>query len=405
MESIDLGRAVVEALIEKYSLDKNEIDAIAWGGVILPTQCANVGREIALDLGLADVECSTVTRACTSSLKSIAQAVSEIERGDFDLVIAGGSDSTSNAQVTMPNSFVHKAAPVILSGKSGPREYLQLLRELNFRQDMMPQQPAIRERSTGELMGQSAEKMGVRNAISREAMDSFAVQSHQRAAAAWESGRFDDEVIAVKTPAGKVITKDNIIRGNVTAEKMAKLKGVFAKGGNLTAGNSSPLTDGAAACLIMSEEKARALGYKPLAAFRSWSFDSVDPFDQMLMGPAQSMPISLAKAGMQLKDVDIIDIHEAFAAQVLSVLRLMSSDAFARQRLARWGYKKAVGEVDPTTINLHGGSISIGHPFGATGARMVTTMANELQQSGKSTALLGICGAGGVSAGAVMEAV
>jgi acetyl-CoA acyltransferase len=206
----------------------------------------------------------------------------------------------------------------------------------------------------------------------------------------------------VDAPGGKRVFADGIIRGDASVEKLAKLKPAFSKDGTLTAGNSSPLTDGAAVSLLMSEEKARTLGFEPLAAFRSWSFDAVDPTYQMLMGPALSMPRAAAKAGMKLKDFDLIDIHEAFAAQVLSVLKMLASDKFAEANL---GKSSAFGEIDPKNINIHGGSIAIGHPFAATGARMVTTIARELKLTGKATALLGICGAGGVSAGAVLEAV
>ena len=180
------------------------------------------------------------------------------------------------------------------------------------------------------------------------------------------------------------------------------VKAAFADGGTLTAGNSSTLTDGAGAVLLMSEERARALGYTPLAAFKSWSYVGVDPADQLLMGPALAMPAALERAGMALEDVSIIDMHEAFAAQVLSVLRMLGSDAFGRERLGREG---AVGDVDPDLLNVYGGSVALGHPFAATGARMVTTMANELHRTGKETALLGICAAGGLGAGAVLEAI
>jgi len=177
---------------------------------------------------------------------------------------------------------------------------------------------------------------------------------------------------------------------------------VFAKGGTLTAGNSSPLTDGASAVLLMSEDRAKALGLTPKAAFRSWSYVGVDPADQLLMGPALAMPKALDRAGLSLADVDLVDMHEAFAAQVLSVLKMLASPAFAKSRLGR---DKAVGEVDVAKLNVHGGSIALGHPFGATGARMVTTMANELHLTGKKTALLGLCAAGGLGAAAVLERV
>jgi acetyl-CoA acyltransferase len=261
--------------------------------------------------------------------------------------------------------------------------------------------PKIAERTTGEVMGESAERMAQRNEVSREAQDEFAARSHHRAAEAIASGRFDDEVTPVESPEGWVYA-DNIVRGDTSVEKLAKLRPVFAKDGTVTAGNASPLTDGAAAVLLMSEEKARALGYKPLAAFKSWSYVGVDPSDQLLIGPALAMPKALDRAGMELKDVSLVDMHEAFAAQVLSVTKALASKGFAEVRLGR---NKAVGEIDDAIFNVHGGSLSIGHPFGATGARMVTTMANELARTGKETALLGICAAGGLGAAAVLEAV
>ncbi|MDJ0761421.1 MAG: acetyl-CoA C-acyltransferase [Myxococcota bacterium] len=404
IDTIGLGVAAVRGLLAQTDINTEELDSMVWSGVVLPGNSVNIGREIVFDAGLPPtLEATTITRACTSSLKSICLAAAAIERGEADAVIAGGSDSVSNAEVSMPPTFVHKAAPVVMSPKSKPMDYLKMMMTLNPRQDLVPRQPAVKERSTGELMGESAEKMGARNAITREAQDAFAVQSHKRAAEAVASGRFKDEIVPVDVPGGgKRIFADGLIRGDTSVAKLAKLRPAFAKCGNLTAGNSSPLTDGAAASLLMSEEKAKSLGIAPLAAIRSWSFDAVDPTDQMLMGPAISMPRALQRAGMTLADIDIIDIHEAFAAQVLSVLRMLASEAFAKTQL---GMDKAFGEINPESINLHGGSISIGHPFAATGARMVTTMANELKLTGKATALLGICGAGGVSAGAVLEAV
>jgi acetyl-CoA acyltransferase len=268
--------------------------------------------------------------------------------------------------------------------------------------EILPRQPKIAERSTGEVMGESAERMAIRNEISRKAQDEFAVRSHHRAAAAIAAGRFDDEIVPVQTPAAKWVHADGLVRADTSVEKLAKLRPVFAKDGTLTAGNSSALTDGAAAVLLMSEEKAKSLGMKPLAAIKSWSYVGVDPADQLLIGPALAMPKALDRAGLSLGEIDVIDMHEAFAAQVLSVLKVMGSAPFARARL---GKDKAVGEVDPEKLNVHGGSLALGHPFGATGARMVTTMANELARTGKRTALLGLCAAGGLGAAAVLERV
>ncbi len=403
LDTIDLGAAAVKALLERYPVPRAAIDSIVWGGVILPGASPNVGREIALDLRLPfSVEARTVTRACASGLQAITDAVAAIERGDSDVIIAGGSDSTSNAELKLPQEVVRTAGPVLMGGKAGPMDYLQVVAQLAPFTSLIPRIPKIAERTTGEVMGQACERMATRNDISREAQDAFTVQSHHRAAAAVASGRFDDEIAPVQTPSGNSVYADGLIRADTSAEKLARLRPVFAKGGTLTAGNSSPLTDGAAAVLLMEEGAAKALGFTPKAAFRSWAYVGVDPADQLLMGPALAMPKALERAGLALADVDLVDMHEAFAAQVLSVLAMLRSDAFAQARLGR---DAAVGEVDPARLNVHGGSLAIGHPFGATGARMVTTMANELVLSDKQHAVLGICAAGGLGAAAVLERV
>lgn len=401
-DAIALSGFAVQGLLDRTGIDKREVQSIVWGGVILPNGAPNVGREVALDLGFpAETEAMTVTRACASGLQAITLAAAAIERGEYDVAIAGGADSTSNATLGMPPSFIRKVGPVAMSGKASFGQWLKVLASLNGG-DVVPQKPSIRERVTGELMGESAESMAERNQISREAQDALAAQSHQRAAAAIAAGTFDAEITPVPLKNGKIVSADTIPRGDSSAEKLAKLKPAFKKDGTLTAGNSSTLTDGAAAVLIMSEEKAKALGYTPLAFFRSWSFCGVDPRDQLLMGPAIAMPQALAKAGLELRDVTRVDIHEAFASQVLSVLKMMGSDAFCRQRLGR---DAAVGEVDPDRLNVLGGSLAFGHPFGATGARMVTSMSHELHRLGSgSTAVLGICAAGGLGAAAVLEA-
>ena len=403
MDTIALGVAAVRGLLDRIDLPRDEIDGIVWGAVILPGGAPNVGREIGLDLGLpAQVEATTVSRACTSGMVAITQAVSAIERGNADVVIAGGSDSTSNAEIKLPQSFVHKTAPVIMSSRSGVKDYLRMMTRLRPRRDLIPERPAIRERTTKELMGESAERMATIYAISREEQDAFALQSHQRAAQAVESGRFDREIVPATTPGGSTVESGDIVRANTSLEKLAKLSAAFAEGGTLTAGNSSPLTDGAAAVLVMSEQRARDLGLMPVVALRGWSYDAVDPADQLLIGPAISMPKALLRSGMTLSDVDLVDIHEAFAAQVLSVLKVLRSKEFARERL---GLDAAFGDIDPTTINVHGGSLAFGHPFAATGARIIITMANELHRTAARTALLGVCAQGGQSGGAVMEAV
>ncbi len=402
LDSIDLADVAVKALLDRSEVPHEDIDSIVWGGVIFPSLAPNIAREVALDLRLPpSVEGMTCTRACATGLQAVTLAAAAIERGEADVVIAGGSDSTSNAPLNLPQKAVHALAPLAFGKAASPSDYLQVLAQMMPITDILPKMPKIAERTTGQVMGESAEEMARRNEISREAQDRFAEQSHHRAAAAISSGRFDEEVASVETADDTVYT-DNIVRGDTSFEKLSKLRPVFASDGTVTAGNASPLTDGAAAVLVMSETKAKALGYKPLAALRSWAYVGVDPSDQLLIGPALAMPKALDRAGMLLKDASFVDMHEAFAAQVLSVTKALASKGFARGRL---GKSKAVGEIDEDTFNIYGGSISIGHPFAATGARMVSTMANELARTGQETALLGICAAGGLGAAAVLEAV
>lgn len=402
LDSIALGVAAVGALLERTGLPRREVESIVWGGVILPGLSPNVAREIALDLRLpASVEGMTVTRACASGLQAVTLAAAAIERGEADVVLCGGSDSTSNAELKVPQKVVHAMAPVAL-GKGTVGDYLSVLPKLWPPQDLIPKQPKIAERSTGQVMGQAAEEMARRNEISREAQDALAVRSHHRAAAAIASGRFAAEVAPVQTPSGKWVHTDGLVRADTSVDKLAKLRPAFARDGTVTAGNASALTDGAAAVLLMSHERALALGMKPLCALRSWAYVGVDPADQLLMGPAIAIPLALARAGLELGQVSRVDLHEAFAAQVLAVVKMLGSSAFAERRLGR---ATAVGEVDPSRLNVHGGSLALGHPFGATGARMLTTMAHELASTDATTAVLGICAAGGLGAAAVLEKV
>ena len=266
-----------------------------------------------------------------------------------------------------------------------------------------PISPQIAESTTGLSMGESAEKMAKENHISREAQDRFALQSHKRAAAATTSGRFKDEVMTVVLPPSfdTVIETDNLIRADTTLESLSKLRPVFdRKYGTLTAGNSSPLTDGAAAVLLMSEEKAQAEGLKPIGFLKSYAFAATDPFDQLLQGPVFALPIALERAGITLKDIGVIEMHEAFAAQVLSNIQWMGSKKIAEEKLGR---NEPIGDIDPTSINRTGGSIALGHPFGATGARIVTTVCNELQRTGEQYGLVTVCAAGGMGAAMVLE--
>jgi acetyl-CoA acyltransferase len=414
LDSIALGAAAVRGLCQRHAFDTRALDAIIWSGVILPGGAPNVGREIVLDLKLGpSVEAMTVTRACISGLQAITLAAAAIERGEADIVIAGGSESTSNTEVKLPQKIVHAAVPFAF-GKASAGDFVALLRQMWPLSEALPRAPKVAERSTGQVMGEAAEDMARKNGISRESQDEFAMTSHRRAHSASASGRFKNELVPIEVArnefgiagtssregGSKIVDRDGLVRADTTPDKLARLKPAFAPDGSVTAGNSSPLTDGAAATLLMSEEKAAALGLTPLARFASWAYVGVDPTDQLLIGPALAMPLALERAGYRLSEIDFVDMHEAFAAQVLSVVRALADAKFARDRLGR---SEAVGTIDPERLNIHGGSLALGHPFAATGARMVTTMANELALSGKRCALLGICAAGGLGAAAVLE--
>jgi acetyl-CoA acyltransferase len=314
MDAIALGAAAVDGLIQKSGLDTNALDGVVWGGVVLPPLAPNVGREIVIDLKLPPTaQGKTVSRACASGLQAVTDAVAAIENGDADVLIAGGGDSSSNVPLTMPSEVMRAVGPFGL-GKAGLFPTLKkVLGLLPFK--WLPKQPEVAERSTGETMGVSAEHMAKVNEISRQAQDELAVRSQATAAAAWDNGVLAAEVASVTTPSGRVVDKDLIMRPGVTLQKLSRLKPAFDKKsgkGTLTAGNSSALTDGAAAVLIMSEEKAKALGMTPLAVVRSWSYVGVDPSDQLLIGPAIAMPKALNKAGLNMSDMDLIDIHEVF---------------------------------------------------------------------------------------------
>jgi acetyl-CoA acyltransferase len=327
-------------------------------------------------------------------------AAQSILLGDADIVIAGGAESLSKPPITYSDRFVE-----ILMEANGAKDVQGKARAFaKVRpKDLAPHAPAIAERSTGETMGDSAEKMAKENGIRRDDQDAFALRSHEKAIAAWEAGIFDQEVMPYPIPPHyeQTIERDTIPRADSTIEKLASLKPVFdRKYGSVTAANSSPLTDGAAALLLMDEAVAKALGFTPKAYLRSYAFAALDPNWQLLMGPALATPIALDRAGMTLDDLDLIDMHEAFSAQVLSNVQAFASESFAKKRLGR---DKAIGEIDDAKFNIYGGSISLGHPFGATGARQLMTMANELERRGGGTALVTQCAAGGLGAAVILE--
>jgi acetyl-CoA acyltransferase len=401
LDVLELARSVTLELLQRANLQPKDVDHLIYGNVTRPVQYANLAREVVLAAGLPKTTpADTVTLQCASAIQAITDATNLIERGYADVVIAGGVEMLSNVPIALSPPLARALVSASQARSMGQR--LTSFRGLHVA-DLPPVAPSITETSTGLSMGQSAELMAKVNGISRADQDAWALGSHRKAAQAWQDGRLSEEVapVYVTTNGGKAITRDNHIRPDTSLEKLAQLKPVFDRAyGSVTAGNSSPLTDGAASVLLMSEERAIALGYTPRAVVRSYAYAAVDPAGQLLLGPAYAIPQALDRAGISLSDVGCVEMHEAFAAQVLSTLQKLDSDDFARTELGR---DQAVGCIDAARINPMGGSIALGHPFGATGARCVISLANEMQRQSASLGLVSVCAAGGIGAAIVLE--
>ena len=401
MTAVDLGAAAVRELVARFELDPESIDELIYGTVIPSVERPNIAREVVFSAALPfRVPAYSVVRACASSNQAITDGAEKILLGLADTVVAGGAECLSDVPVLFSRKFARRL--MRLSKAKSVAERIRVFGGLRAA-ELAPVPPAIAEYTTGLSMGESAEKMAKENHISREAQDKFALRSHRRAAAAWQEGVFDREVVPVPVPPDyrELATRDNNVREEPSLEQMAKLPPVFdRKYGTVTAANSSPLTDGASAVLLMSEQRARTEGRPVLAWIRGWAYAALDPSDQLLQGPAYAAPVALDRAGLTLREVGRVEMHEAFASQVLSNLQAFASERFAREKLNR---PAPIGEVDPNILNVFGGSIALGHPFAATGARIVTTLANELVRTGIAYGLLTVCAAGALGHAMVLE--
>jgi acetyl-CoA acyltransferase len=401
LSATDLGALVVNELVARSGVPPKEVDSVVFGQVIPSTTVTLIGREMVLRTQLPrNVQAHTVARACATSIQAATDAADQIHLGHSSCAIAGGAESMSDAPIFASRNLAQALVDVSRAKSLGDRaRILSRLRPKDF----APNPPALKEPTTGLTMGESAEKMAQVNGIAREAQDAFAYESHRRAGLAWESGRFEGEVMHVPVPPryDKVSARDNIVRKDTTVEALGQLRPVFDRRyGTITAGNASPLTDGAAALILMSEEKAKALGLTPLGYIKAYAYAALDPRDQLLQGPAYAAPVALDRAGLSLGDMDLVDMHEAFAVQVLSNLKAFASRQFAEKELGR---AQPLGEVDPAKLNVNGGSIAIGHPFAATGARMIVQTLRELGRRGGQHALLTVCAAGALGAAVVLE--
>jgi acetyl-CoA acyltransferase len=401
LSAIELGKVSVRELISRANLDPAEIDHVVYGTVVQSVQEPNIAREVTLGSGIpASVPSFTVARACASSNQAITSGAEHIMVGHADVVVAGGAESLTDVPILFSPEM--RNAMVRASKARSLPERVQAFRAIRPKH-LAPITPAIAEPTTGQTMGESAEKMAQENGISREEQDRWALRSHQLAAAATADGRLTAEIAPVYVPPkfSEVVTADNGIRADTSLEKLSTLKPVFdRKYGTITAGNASPLTDGASAVLLMSEERAKAMGYEPLGYIRSYAYASLDPGDQLLQGPVYAAPVALERAGLTMKDIDLLEIHEAFASQVLSNLQWWDSDRIARERLGR---DKAIGIPPEDRINVMGGSIAIGHPFGATGGRVTVTLLNELKRRGGQFGMISVCAAGAMGFVMIVE--
>jgi acetyl-CoA acyltransferase len=390
---------VVE-LVHRANITGKEVDELYFGQVVPSPVVPNIAREVSLLPQFPpSIPAASINRACASANSAIAVGQDQIVLGRADVVIAGGVEALSDIPILHSRRF--SGLLVGLSKAKSTAARLKLVS--SFRpKDLVPVTPAIAEPSTGQTMGQSAEKMAKVNGITRESQDEFALRSHKLAYAGTEDGRLLAEIAPILVPdSGAAVTRDNGVRADANLEEMAKLRPAFDRRyGTVTAANSSPLTDGAAAVLLMSEEAAGALGFEPLAFIRSYAVSALDPGDQLLMGPAYAVPKALDRAGIVWKQLGLVEMHEAFASQVLSNIQAFESRQWAQEHLGR---SEAIGEVDWDTLNVMGGSIAIGHPFGATGARITLTLANEMKRRDVQFGLISVCAQGGMGFAMVLE--
>jgi len=400
LTAIELGKVAVRDALARSGLRGERVDQLVYGTVVHDTQAPNIAREVGLAVLPKTVPAVTVSRACTSANQAITDATQLIEVGQAEVVVAGGAESLSHIPITVSD----KLSKTLVAAAKGKTLGQRLSPFSSVRpRDLIPVTPAIAEPTTGETMGESAERMAKENGISREDQDAWALRSHELAAEGTRDERLTAEITPVYAPPDyeRVIDRDNGVRTDSSLEKLAKLRPAFdRKHGSVTAGNSSPLTDGASAVVLMNAERAAAEGIEAMGYVRSWAWTALDPAGQLLQGPAYAAPLALDRAGLTMKDIGLMEMHEAFAAQVLSNLQALSSKKFAQDELGR---SDAVGHPDIDAINVMGGSLSIGHPFGATGGRLTVTILNEMARRDVEFGLITVCAAGGMGFAMVVE--
>jgi acetyl-CoA C-acetyltransferase/acetyl-CoA acyltransferase len=400
----ELGRLVVRELLYRTDLAPEEVDELIAGNVASPPEAANVARVIALRAGIPiDRVAHTVNRNCASGFECLTQAVERIQSGQAKCIVAVGADSMSNIPVFWSKRFTDKLWRAT-QAKSTLRKIGALLR---FRPSDLTPAIGVKLGLTDPVstltMGDTAEKLAREFHITREEQDQFALRSHQRAAAAWKSSRLADEVMAVyPVPDSKPITTDVGFREEQSIEALAKMRPFFdPKWGSVTVGNSCMVTDGAVALLVMEASKAKSLGLKPIGRIRGYAYAGCDP-SRMGLGPVYATARAMKATGLRLRDMELVEINEAFAAQVLACLRAFKSPS---TNCSGTDGSSLLGPIDPDRLNVNGGAIALGHPVGATGARLVLTLLRELARQGKRTGLATLCVGGGQGGAMVVDNV
>lgn len=395
-----LGRIAVRELIERTEIDLNQIDEVIFGNVGQPANAANISRVIALLAGVpVKIPAFTVHRNCASGIESVVQAAIKIQVGEANCILAGGTESMSNIPFFLSKK-TQEFMTYLQRSKTLPEKLKTLAQfKLAFLSPQIGLQLGLTDPVCGLNMGQTAEVLAKEFGIPREEQDEFSLSSHKNAI----KGRdvLKEEIVPVIPPPEfkKVVEFDNGPRENQTMEALAKLRPVFdRRSGTVTAGNSSQITDGAVALLVMKESKAKELGYEPLGFLRAFAFAGVEP-NRMGIGPAHAIPKVLKKAGLSLKQMQVVEINEAFAAQVLACLKALASEKFTKE----FGYEGFTGEIDRSILNVNGGSIALGHPVGTTGGRLILTVLKHLKRNNLNLGLASLCIGGGQGAAVVLE--
>ncbi len=414
----ELGKVALKELIARTNLDVNLIDEVIIGNTGNPVDAVNISRVVALNAGVPQkTSAYTVHRNCASALESISHAYDKIKSGTVDVVIAGGTENMSQMPTLLPEAIQGIFDKLLIA--KGPSQALPLLLQLfkadlkqigallgsNYKSPFFPViavMQGLTDPFVGINMGQTAEILAKEWHLTRAMQDQFALLSHQKAVAATKNGKLKEEIapFSIGPDYKETLTEDVGPRDGQSLEALAKLKPFFdKKTGTVTAGNACPITDGAANLLIMSREKAQSLGYKPLAKIRGYGFAGCEP-ERMGLGPVYSTPLALKRAGLTMKDIQLVELNEAFAAQVMACQRAFDSDQFAREKL---GLPGKIGEIRDEILNVNGGGIALGHPVGATGSRLVITLMKEMRRRNLQFGLATLCIGGGQGGSMVIE--